>query len=365
MRDVVAEIDRAAADVHVPWDEERATRALAGFQRARRRGQQLRRAGVLASLALLVGGAVLATRPGTRPMASRAPAARAQARPAIQPLDDVQRLHDGSLAVAIGPASRVRVDEDGGTRIRARVEQGRGRFEVTKNPARQFRVEAGRVAVTALGTVFTVALEGEGALVAVQEGRVRVEWPQGSAELAAGAQARFPPEAPPAAEPPAAARRSERAPVRANWMALARERRYAESYALLERTPPPAVWSADDLMMAADAARLSGHVRDAIPYLERILREHRGDARSPQAAFIMGKMLLSMLAQPAAAAARFAEARALAPTSPLAEDALAREVEAWARAGDAARARARASEYLRAYPNGARRDAVAPHAKLP
>jgi transmembrane sensor len=362
MRDVVAEIEQAAGDVLVPWDGARAGRALAGFRRKRRRGQQLRRAGVVASLALVAAGTWLATRPAPRRIWSGAIVARPHSGPAIQPLDDVQRLHDGSLAIAIGRASRVRVEEDGGTRIRARVEQGRGRFEVTKNPARQFRVEAGSVAVTALGTVFTVALESGRVAVAVGEGRVRVDWPQGSGELTAGTRALFPPEAPVSAEPPAA-RRTERPPVRPTWVALARERKYAESYALLEHTPPPPAWSADELMMAADAARLSGHVRDAVPYLERILREHRGDVRAAQAAFILGKVLLSMLDQPAAAAARFAEARALAPASPLAEDALAREVEAWARAGDAERARARALEYLRVYPAGARRDAVAPHAK--
>jgi transmembrane sensor len=72
------------------------------------------------------------------------------------------------------------------------------------------------------------------------------------------------------------------------------------------------------------------------------------------AAFTLGRVLLEELGQPNEAAAAFARAEALAPRGALAQDAIAREVEAWSRAGEVSRARARAEEYLRRYPEGRR-----------
>jgi transmembrane sensor len=69
-------------------------------------------------------------------------------------------------------------------------------------------------------------------------------------------------------------------------------------------------------------------------------------------------VLLMELGQPREAAAAFAEVRTLAPGTEFAEDALAREVEAWKRAGDQGSARARAQEYIRLYPKGLRAEAV-------
>ena len=64
------------------------------------------------------------------------------------------------------------------------------------------------------------------------------------------------------------------------------------------------------------------------------------------------------LARPLEAAQAFADARALAPQSVLAQDALAREVEAWAAAKNVEQAKNRAQEYLELYPNGPRASAV-------
>ena len=80
----------------------------------------------------------------------------------------------------------------------------------------------------------------------------------------------------------------------------------------------------------------------------------RGEsARAPLAAFTLGRLLLENLRQPADAARAFELARSLAGGSgALAEDALAREVEAWRAAGDANKATARAQRYQALYPNG-------------
>ena len=120
----------------------------------------------------------------------------------------------------------------------------------------------------------------------------------------------------------------------------------------------PAAETAETLLATADAARLQGRAQEGAALLRRIVQHHRADPRAPLAAFTLGRVLLMELAQPRQAAAAFAEARALAPHGPFAEDALAREVEAWAKAGDDAKARARAQDYLRAYPSGRRVPAV-------
>ncbi|MEO7092617.1 MAG: hypothetical protein ABI175_05150, partial [Polyangiales bacterium] len=79
-----------------------------------------------------------------------------------------------------------------------------------------------------------------------------------------------------------------------------------------------------------------------------------GDPRAPLAAFTLGRVLLEELGQPGQAAEAFAKARALGGAGPLAEDALAREVEAWWRAGATDKAHERAEEYVKVYPKGLR-----------
>ncbi|MFM2417252.1 MAG: hypothetical protein RL385_1975, partial [Pseudomonadota bacterium] len=67
---------------------------------------------------------------------------------------------------------------------------------------------------------------------------------------------------------------------------------------------------------------------------------------------------MHQLGMPSEAEGAYAKARALTRGGALAQDALARQVEAAHRAGDDGRARALALEYLRQYPEGRRVDAV-------
>jgi transmembrane sensor len=110
-----------------------------------------------------------------------------------------------------------------------------------------------------------------------------------------------------------------------------------------------------ELLLAADTARLSGHPADAVPYLEQAVRQHTGDQRLSLASFTLGRVLLDELGRPAEAARAFNDAR----SGEMAEDALAREVEAWSRGGDTTRARDLALEYEKLYPNGRRLRSVA------
>jgi transmembrane sensor len=129
------------------------------------------------------------------------------------------------------------------------------------------------------------------------------------------------------------------------------------------RVVPTAVDAPDveALMRSADAARRAGHPAQALPYLRRLLRDHPADARAPLAAFTLGRILLAELGRPAEAADAFALSRRLAPAGPMASHALAREVEAAARGGDAARARRLAETYIADYPAGPHLAAVRRH----
>jgi transmembrane sensor len=83
-----------------------------------------------------------------------------------------------------------------------------------------------------------------------------------------------------------------------------------------------------------------------------VLREHPNDARAPLAAFTLGRLLLNELGRPRDAAAVFHELQVRAPGGQFAEDALAREVEAWKQASEPGRARSAARRYLERYPAG-------------
>jgi hypothetical protein len=76
-------------------------------------------------------------------------------------------------------------------------------------------------------------------------------------------------------------------------------------------------------------------------------------------------VLLADLQDAARAAEAFARTRAIAQDGPLSEDSLAREVESRHRAGERARARALAEEYLRAWPEGNRARSVRHFGGLP
>jgi transmembrane sensor len=144
----------------------------------------------------------------------------------------------------------------------------------------------------------------------------------------------------------------------ARWVTLAGERRFGEAYGLLRQVPLRELSDPDDLMLAADVARQAGRPERAVPFLERVVNEHSKEVAAQLAGFSLGKIYLDSLDQPALAARSFAGVRAMAPAGGLAQDALAREVEAWARAGETARARDGALEYQRLYPHGRRLAAV-------
>lgn len=104
-------------------------------------------------------------------------------------------LADGTV-VELGPESAIAVDYRSDARI-VRLLSGQAMFEVARDPARPFRVAAGKITTTVLGTGFEVRIIGDRTSVAVRHGRVRVQdegaTPVTSRELGAGDWVRFAP----------------------------------------------------------------------------------------------------------------------------------------------------------------------------
>src|SRR5439155_867778 len=163
----------------------------------------------------------------------------------------------------------------------------------------------------------------------VERGRVRVEASEGVVVLEAGQHGEYALSAPSVPASTSASNVKPVAPPSGEWRGLAKSGRYREAYEVMHDLRPKQVAGAEALLAAPAVAGLAGHPAEAIPFLERVLAEFRADSRAPLAAFSLGRILLP--ARPAEAAARFALARSLSPGGALAEDALAREVEAWSK----------------------------------
>ena len=245
---------------------------------------------------------------------------------------------------------------------------GGARFAVPHDSSRPFVVTAGDVLIEDLGTTFTVRYVGAAAdqlNIAVEEGRVRVRGGDTDTEVSAGSTLQVPVSRVALSRVGKGAHRSQRSGgvVASSWRPLAEGGQYDEAQRMLRKAGPSAVRDdTADLLLAADAARLSGHPAEAVPYLERVLRGHGSDPRAGLAAFTLGRVLLDELGRPREASEAFARARSSG--GPLAEDALAREVEAASRAGDVAHSRELALLYQRLYPNGRRSRAVARFGKV-
>ncbi len=232
------------------------------------------------------------------------------------------------------------------------LRSGGARFVVPHDDDHPFVVIAGDVIIEDRGTTFVAQyVEGDTLEVTVEEGRVNVRFRGNDVDVRAGETRRFAPPPPPSSlDKPSPA-------VGPSWRPLAESGRYDEARSALKKAGPNAVRDETaDLMLAADAARLGGYPAEAVPYLERVVRAHSSDPRSSLASFTLGRVLLDELGRPREAADAFARARAAG--GPLAEDALAREVEAASRVGETTKSRDLAREYRSLYPNGRRAKAV-------
>jgi transmembrane sensor len=258
---------------------------------------------------------------------------------------------DGSRAELWGHDAQLRIEDDSAHRVVARLVGG-ARFDVVPNRQRVFQVQTTGVRVRVLGTVFSMQeLHSGQTHVLVERGRVEVAWLGGAEVLNDGQAGIFPPVESTEAAPSETV--STSAPAAASSAASPR----GGAAGLPSRVGSASAHEAgrdeaEDLLLAADVARMSGHPDKAVAALRAVCDRHPRDSRAPVAAFTLGRVLLDDLSRPVEAVAAFHKAGALSPNGPLAEDALAREAEAWQEAGHPERARARAREYLRRYASG-------------
>jgi transmembrane sensor len=139
--------------------------------RLRRRERQRRRLGAVAALVLVSFVGVWQWRTRARPLdeVTYPTTVRAVSLPVTTVLPDgsVVEARDGaSVASAYTPAQR-----------RVVLRAGEAHFQVRKDPARDFIVEAHGVEVRAVGTAFAVQLSGNAVEVVVTEGTVAVDPP--------------------------------------------------------------------------------------------------------------------------------------------------------------------------------------------
>jgi transmembrane sensor len=385
-------------EVVPPWDAERRGRAYAAVTRMQRR-QRLRRVTMSASAAVLAACVLVYLRWPSHLGGDQSRLAGASPPEVKQPSADPKpnsgsnlvktaapgdvlapgqraRLADGSDAQITSAQGELLIKINEPDRLDLHLLAGSAHFEVVPNTRRQFSVVAGAVEVIVVGTAFDVERADGRVRVAVAHGKVRVHTLLGVAFVQAGESRWFDQGDAPAAAPASASLRrpsSLAAPTfkarergsratssvvraeasRVDWRSLNQSGDYEGAYRLLAQG---AALSDDSeaLMDAADAARLSNHPEAAEKYLRKVLRDHRESPATPLAAFSLGRVLLERLGRPSEAAEAFATARELAPEGSLAQDALAREVEAWSKAGHAQEAYQRARTFVERYPESRR-----------
>lgn len=152
---------------------EAVTRAIEDYARRRRR-RRITAVSTCVALVLVVGFAWRQRENSQTPasVAAVSPAARATAsvsRP------EHRALPDGSwVDLNVGADIAVEFTAGGAGARRVVLRRGEAHFTVAKDAARPFVVEAGGVAVRAVGTAFSVQRGGAGVEVLVTEGRVAV-----------------------------------------------------------------------------------------------------------------------------------------------------------------------------------------------
>ena len=369
MRELAERVEAASEHVDPAWGEAEIEAGVQALRRAQRERARRRRAVIGGALAVSTATAIaaavaLAIMSGGPTRAPEPMVAHDDAPLLPAPL----RLADGSRVQPADAETRVVVAEVAPERVRVELARGGASFDVTPDPERRFEIDVGDVHVSVLGTSFVLQRDDEAhrVRVDVSRGRVAVRWPDGSTELGAGESGWFPPAGETAreetAEEPAretARREPARHRARTEWRALAQDGQFERAYDALEASGESGVRDdVAELLLAADAARYSGHAGQATRWLRRAIDRDPHDPRAPLAAFTLGRVLLGQLGRPREAARAFAEAQRLDPSGSMAEDALAREVECWSRAEEPALAAERARAYLARYPEGRRAVAV-------
>ena len=265
-------------------------------------------------------------------------------------------LSDGSEIQLAGTA-RLEVLTNTGESFVTTLRRGKSSFDVRPGGPRQWVVECGLATVEVVGTRFTVERSSSSVSVAVQRGKVRVHGEGFDRTLEAGESATF--ERSPGERRPV--RTTAVAPTASSPQGQAGSGPSAEGETSDEpapaevapsetRAPPENQW--DTLLARADAARRRGDRDAAVELLERVAKQAPDPGRRRLATFTLARLQLHE--DPQRAAATLEDALENGVPRGLTEDALARLVEAYARAGDLPAARRTAQTYEQRYPHGRR-----------
>jgi transmembrane sensor len=263
-------------------------------------------------------------------------------------------LSDGSRIELSADSALEVLDNDGDSFVCA-LRRGQVTFDVVPAGPRRWKIEVGAVAIEVVGTRFRVARRASSVLVEVERGAVLVRGENvrdGVQKLQPGARLEVPTarplsaEAPRPALPAPMASSESPAPVTSSQEGAAA----GSGGGGLGAAQP----ASTDLLTLADQQRRRGDLQSAIQTLKQAVEREPNGARGAMAAFTLGKLLLDGTGQPVEAAAAFRACLNRSPPAAIAEDALARLVEAQSRSGAREAALGTAREYQKRYPNGRR-----------
>ena len=269
-------------------------------------------------------------------------------------------LDDGSR-LELAAQTKLRVTGNEPLNMQLELEHGRVDCDITPRPGRHFAVAAAGVEVHVKGTRFGVELAPARDRVAVDvsRGLVEVTWNHGAErrDLAAGERwsidLKHPGEidkgdADAAPEPtePAASDPSEATPT-------------ASAHPSAGRAAHDAGPGARELLDLGNAARRAGDAAGAAKAYEQLLNAHPTDGRAGLAAFELGRLRMDRLGDLPGAISALQKAVMMAPGAGFREDAMARLVDAYSRAGALERCRSAQAAYLKSYPGGVHASAVA------
>lgn len=277
------------------------------------------------------------------------------------------QLPDGSRVV-LGLRGQVRVAQAERARVRVRLDRGSALFSVVKNRQRAFLVEAAGWEVRVVGTVFEVRLSPKAdddaatgtarVEVSVLEGIVEVRDPRSEAppvRLTAGQSwSAADADAGRTAGPVPGRQPSAAAVVGAEEQAPASPARLAARSRVRTGRAGRALASEDARALFDRATRLlvEGRPAEAAAALETLVHRHPRDARTPLAAFELGRLRADRLQDPAGAVAAFRIAMGSASQAGFQEELSARLVEALDRLRDVEGCRRARTAYLARFPEG-------------
>lgn len=361
-------IQKVCENINMEWTAETCERALAGMKRKQQRRKQ--RNVVVTAIAAALLLAVSAFWGGVHMSQQANPSTNNIVTNTADTVrgDKVIVLKDNSQVFPVDDISTLYVEKDTQTDIQVRIAEGGARFEVTSNPNRNFVVRAEDVSVTVHGTIFRMERFASHVIVSVEDGLVEVSWADGKKFLKPGEEDRFPLygtnlvgiESDTAANSQQAQSVSpdkKRKIGKTDWRHFAHRGEFETASKMITKKEDVRD-TVEDLLLAADAMRLSGKPKKGLFYLRKIVKNHSGDPRAVLAEFTRGRILLTQMGSPREAALSFRQVQNMTPKSSLAEDALAREVESWHRSGEQGTARDRAQLYTTRYPQGRRLKAV-------